>query len=89
MKDINKPFVISTVCKADLLGLERELANNKVVPVFKKSDINRLTEADMERLASKLANDYCEQLYWSSLEIIAEYIIEQNKREARFIRAKH
>jgi hypothetical protein len=26
----------------------------------------------MQRLAEKLGDDYCEQLFWSSLEIIAE-----------------
>lgn len=36
----------------------------------------KLTESDMKRLASKLADDYCEQLYWTSLEILAKHIIE-------------
>ncbi len=80
MNNINKPFNIISVCKADLLGLERQLPNGKIVSVFKKSDIRKLTNTDMERLASKLANDYCEQLFWSSLEILAEYIIDSKKK---------
>jgi hypothetical protein len=26
------------------------------------------------KLAEKLADDYCEQLFWGSLEIIADYL---------------
>ena len=76
---IHKEFQITSVCKADLLGLEKQDEDGNIVPVFKKSDVMKLNKQDMERLASKLANDYCEQLYWTSLEIIAEYIIENNK----------
>ena len=36
---------------------------------FDTSDIDDKT---MQRLAEKLGDDYCEQLFWSSLEIIAE-----------------
>lgn len=36
---------------------------------FDTSDVDDKT---MERLASKLGDDYCEQLFWESLEIIAE-----------------
>lgn len=34
--------------------------------------IKALTPQNMEYLASKLADDYCEQLYWSSLRYIFE-----------------
>lgn len=35
-------------------------------------DIRSVTDGQMRRLAQKMANDYCEQLFWSSMEIIAE-----------------
>ena len=34
--------------------------------------IKKLTDADMKTIATKLADDYCEQLYWDSLKIIVE-----------------
>ncbi len=79
---IDKPFQITTVCKADILGLEKfDEGTANAVPMFKASDVKRLTEADMERIASKLANDYCEQLFWTSLEIIVEYYLERKNKE--------
>ena len=35
-------------------------------------DTRSVTDAQMRRLVQKMANDYCEQLFWSSMEIIAE-----------------
>jgi hypothetical protein len=34
-------------------------------------DISNVTDIQMEELADKMADDYCEQLYWDSLSIIA------------------
>jgi len=31
-----------------------------------------MTDEDMENLAGKLADDYCEQLFWNSLKTIFE-----------------
>jgi len=31
-----------------------------------------MTDEDMENLASELADDYCEQLFWGSLKTISE-----------------
>ena len=67
-----KAFEITSVCKEDILSLTDNDGNQ----IFKKSDVMKLTESDMKRLASKLADDYCEQLYWTSLEILAKHIIE-------------
>jgi len=36
-----------------------------------------LTDQEMERIASKMADDYLDQLYWDSLKIIAETVISQ------------
>ena len=37
-------------------------------------DVKRISDSDMEELADKMADDYCEQIYWESLEIIAEIL---------------
>ena len=51
-------FVISKVTREDLeeIGF----------------DTSEVSDAVMERLASKLGDDYCDNLFWTSLEIIAE-----------------
>ena len=36
-------------------------------------DTSEVSDETMERLARKLGDDYCEQLFWTSLEIMAEY----------------
>ena len=35
-------------------------------------DVSNVSDATMRKLASKMADDYCEQLFWISMEIIAE-----------------
>ena len=35
-------------------------------------NVSKVTENDMITLADKLSDDYCEQLFWSSLDIIAD-----------------
>ncbi len=35
-------------------------------------DASLVDDATMEHLASKMADDYCEQLFWDQLPIIAE-----------------
>src|SRR6476660_2968918 len=72
----NKPFTISTVCREDLLGITNHVTDEHL---FKVDDVMALSDGDMERLASKLGDDYCEQLFWGSLAILGEHIIEQSK----------
>ena len=57
-KFTDRPFHISSLSREDL---EQK--------GFDTSDVDDKT---MEKLASKLGDDYCEQLFWISLEIIAE-----------------
>ncbi len=63
----NGYFPITTVHRADLeaQGL----------------DIAQITDEQMQELAKRMANDYCEQLFWSSMTIIAEYMGLPKKRE--------
>lgn len=44
-------------------------------------DTTNVTDDMMEELAEKMANDYLNQLYWSSLEIIAEECLGIPKKE--------
>ena len=37
-------------------------------------DTTNVSDETMERLAQKMADDYCEQMFWESMEIIAEYL---------------
>lgn len=55
---MKESFVISEVSREDLDELGY--------------DASKVSDETMDRLASKLGNDYCEQLFWTSLDIIAE-----------------
>ena len=47
-------------------------------------DTSKVDDDTMTRLASKLEEDYCEQLYWSSLPIIAEHLkIPKHKKNGK------
>jgi len=54
----NKSFEISALSEEDLqyLGF----------------DTSGLDDSTMERIASKMGDNYCDQLYWDSLQVIAE-----------------
>lgn len=55
---MKESFVISKVSREDLEEMGFDASN--------------VDDKTMEKLASKLGDDYCEQLFWSSLDIIAE-----------------
>ena len=57
---MKESFVITEVSREDLeeLGF----------------DTSEVSDETMEYLAKKLGNDYCEQLFWISLKITAEYM---------------
>ena len=56
---MKEDFVISVLSRADLEALG--------------FDVSSVDDDTMQRLADKLGDDYCEQLFWSSLKILAEY----------------
>lgn len=37
-------------------------------------DTSEVSDETMEHLASKLGDDYCDQLFWTSLRIMAEHL---------------
>lgn len=58
MTDLHKEFPITSVTREDLEDIG-----------FDTSDVSDDT---MKKLAQKLSDNYCEQLFWESLETIAE-----------------
>lgn len=52
-------------------------------------DTRSVTDAQMCRLAQKMANDYCEQLFWSSMEIIAEGLEFPRYPECPILASQH
>ena len=63
---MKESFVITHVSRADLESLGY--------------DASQISDALMERMASKMADDYCDQLFWTSLEIIADYLSIPKKK---------
>lgn len=43
-------------------------------------DVEEISDDDMKELARKMANDYCEQLFWESMETIAEILCFPRKK---------
>lgn len=82
---IYKPFEITSVCKADILGLERCDKEGNIKPLFKKSDIMKLNSDDMDRIARKMSDAYTENGFWIDLEIITEFVLQQKKENERKI----
>ena len=63
-------FSITSVCRADLESIG--------------FDTTTVDDATMKALAEKLADDYCDQLFWSSLEIIAEHLEIPQREPSRY-----
>ena len=57
---MKEEFVISVLSRADLEALG--------------FDVSSVDDDTMQRLADKLGDDYCEQLFWTSLDITAKYL---------------
>lgn len=67
---MKESFVITSVSRGDLEALGY--------------DTSEVSDEQMEYLARKMADDYCEQLFWTSLDILAECLEipkEQNQSE--------
>lgn len=60
-------FVISRVSREDLEAIGFDTLN--------------VSDSTMERLASRLGDDYCDQLFWISLDIMAEYFEIPRKKQ--------
>jgi hypothetical protein len=61
----NKPFDITSVCRADLQDICTE------------EEIAKLDDGHMAHIAGKMADAYCDQGFWIDLEIIARDVLER------------
>jgi hypothetical protein len=65
---MDMPFPITSVCREDLI-------NPQVG--FTKKQAQSVSDEQMQRIAGKMADDYCNQLFWTSLEIIAGIVLNE------------
>ena len=81
----SKPYKVTSVCKDDLLSYyynldlhrhssEDDKALQKVLDV-----IDSLTDEQMIRLASKMEDDYVNQMFWQSMSDIFEDLYLEEK----------
>ena len=66
-EEMNKGFNITSVSREDLES--------------RGFDTTNITDAQMEELAQRMCNDYLEQMFWISLDTIAEDIIGIPKKK--------
>ena len=66
-EEMNKEFKITSVTREDLES--------------RGFDTTNITDEQMEELARKMCDDYLEQMFWISLDIIAEDIMGIPKRK--------
>jgi hypothetical protein len=62
-----KPFPITSVCRADLQDK------------FTAQQIARLDDGQMHYLAGKMADAYCDLMFWQDLEIIVWHILGEER----------
>ena len=66
LEEMSKEFEITSVTREDLES--------------RGFDTTNITDAQMEKLARKMCDDYLEQMFWISLDIIAEDIMGFKKK---------
>ena len=71
---MDNPFVITSVCRTDVIQAFEEKGKTKAREIARC-----LTNDEMEWVARKMADDYCDQLFWQSLRIMVEAIIERRR----------
>ena len=79
--NMKKSFEITSICKEDIIqafhNSDREILESI------KQIVAEMDDSDMKKLAGKMADDYCEQLFWDSLRIIFQGVVKlvQSKRQ--------
>jgi hypothetical protein len=66
-----RSYPITSLHKDDLRDLYRDARTDKV-PAEILRKINALSDADMRRIASKLADAFCNCCYWDALRVFFE-----------------
>lgn len=74
-----KFFSITSICKEDM----REVFKEEPETLAK---IEGLTDATMKWIASKMSDDYCNQLYWDSLRNITKNAISNLSKKQKVIK---
>ena len=67
-----KFYPITSLCKQDIIYAFADLDSGKTKPEVINA-VNNLTEADMNRIASRMADAYLEHSFWSDLKLIFEF----------------
>jgi len=65
---IKEFFPITSVSKEDII---QAFQNTNIADQVKER-VAKMDDAEMKELASKMADDYCNQMFWNSLRIIFE-----------------
>ena len=77
MPDNQEMFPVTYVSIEDIIHAFRDSDMFEQV----KKKVKTMDNSDMTYLAGKLADDYCEQLFWDSLKIIFEERFISNERQ--------
>ena len=65
--NMTKMFSITSLCKVDIVQAFTDV--KQITPEISRK-IESMTDDEMKYLASKMADDYYNQLFWDSLRII-------------------
>ena len=68
-EELYKDFKITSVCRADLVDAG-----------FSETEVSQLDDADMTELASKMADAYCEIVFWIDLDILTRAILDEKRQ---------
>ncbi len=67
-KRMTKSFLVSSVCREDLIGH------------FSQKEIDTLTDNEMEYVARKMGDSFCNCCYWDALEAWTRSILKSKER---------
>ena len=76
---MDNPFVITSVCRTDVIQAFEEKGKTKAREIARC-----LTDDEMTWVARKMSDDYCNQLFWQSLRIMVEAIIERRSMKENY-----
>lgn len=75
---MNKKFPITSICRNDILQMieDRIEDGGKLKQLMLKRGVDSITDIEMEYLASKMCDDFCDCCFWDNLEYRFKRIIE-------------
>ena len=73
---MEKSFEITSICKEDIIHAF-DNSDKEILEIIKQR-VAGMNDSDMKKLASKMADDYCEQLFWDSLREIFNGVVRLN-----------